>query len=225
MPVKQQEIAYARTTIGVDAKDRKVSKFEVVYSKFQETNSGKKAAPSSLVGPKITATRTGDRFTFTATPKLTPANLKELDEEFNKANKMENEDLLPKKAVRVKDTWDVESSVLKKAFTDPSMPALDVSQGSMKGKFIKAYKKDDKQYGVIEFELDIPFKATAFQGLQLQDGSKLTGTMTIDCCIDGSTIDEQITGTIIFEMNLKGPSGAIQSQVKLDTIGIETETK
>ncbi|MCE9530589.1 MAG: hypothetical protein K8T89_05585, partial [Planctomycetes bacterium] len=198
---------------------KKPTKFQIVYDQYKEKAIGKAEVNSSIVGQKIVGEMKDGKYQFASDGKLTSADVDFLERHYRKIDSVTVEDKLPKKPVKVKETWDVDRAVTLKAFEEfGDLPPADRDRVMEKGKLLKAYKKDDRQYGVLEFTIEIPFKSgQQYKGAVLQDGSKVTATLTIDCCIDGSILDEQLTIELKMLLNLKVPNATVINEyVELD---------
>jgi len=126
--------------------------------------------------------------------------IQELHEEFNKGDfrKLIAEPFMPRKAVKVNETWTFDVKPLAKAFTADGKIEIDDAKSKGSGKLVKVYQKNGKQFGIIELTIDFP--VTQFTG---DDGktsptkdSKLTIKLQTDTCIDGTLEESKLKGTI-----------------------------
>ncbi len=165
----------------------------------------------------------GDKYTFTVAGKeLTGDDASFLSEEFQGKNSKKEDDaiedlVLPKNAVAVGESWTPDIAAVAKDFTKAANMDIDAAKSTSSGKLLKAYKKDSKQFGVFEIELNLALTKIAAgpTPIELNPGSMAKVTFKFDGCIDGSVK----TGTM--EMNLdmqmvgalKTPEGI---EVKID---------
>ena len=122
-------------------------------------------------------------------------------------------DLVPSgKAVRVNDNHDVDPKVLLKVFASLSDAGIKIDATKAKGswKLTRAYKKEGRQFGVIELHVELPLREMpstpqadpkAAEKLVMRPGAKMTLHGVIDGCTDGSAaiatsrVDMEINGT------------------------------
>ena len=93
------------------------------------------------------------------------------------------------------------------------------------GKLVKAYKKDGKQFGQMEYVIELPM--TKLEGMfPCKEGSKMEMKIVVDGCIDGtidadsSTFTTKVTGSAEVIQDDK-PTGVI---IKFDISGDEKST-
>lgn len=146
----------------------------------------------------------------------------EFNEEDTKSNPAGFEELfLPKNAVAVGETWKLEIDDVAKPFAKAM--EFDASKSTAGGKLIKAYKKDNKQFGIFETELHLAI-TKILSGpipMQLSRGSVTKIIVQFDGCIDGSintgttkmSMEMQMAGT------LKNPNGVeVKMQAKINSV-------
>jgi hypothetical protein len=146
-----------------------------------------------------------------------------LQKEFNKKNDVDmDEMMLPKKPVKVGDTWTVEPKAVEKMFGDEM--AVDKDKASVTGKLLKVYDKDKAKWGVIEYVIELPVLSikSPMGAVDTADGSKLKMTMTIDGCVDGSAYGGSVTGKMDGDITLKIPGAEVALKMKGD-IGSKSE--
>lgn len=157
----------------------------------------------------------GDKYEFTIDGKeLTDEEAGELKQSFD-PKKPADEDmdklLLPSKPVGVGESWEIDGKNLTKLFGEEEKTAktlaLDKTKGS--GKLVKAYKKDGRQFGVLEYSIEVPVKALEGEH-PCRDGAKLVMTVNVDGCIDGTA--EADSGT--FTMKISGTADHVQDGQK-----------
>lgn len=124
--------------------------------------------------------------------KLEADDLKDLADNINKSSKRDDKVLYPKKAVKVGETWKMEGKDVAAFFEE-----LQIVEKSFKGegKLVKAYKKGNQQWGVIE--LTMTFDAP----LGEIKGGKGELKATLDQPIDGSSAAAK--GTLTLSLTAK----------------------
>lgn len=153
-----------------------------------------------LAGKTVLIEKKGDKYEFTADGKPLPAKAATfLDKEFNKKTEADEEAFLPKKPVKVGDTWKPDLPALTKELASEGM-TVDVDKSKATATLKKVYKKGDATFGVIEVDLELLVTKVGGGGMEipLNDGSKLAIKVELDGCIDGTLT----TGTS--KMTLKG---------------------
>ncbi len=105
-----------------------------------------------------------------------------LDKEFNDDKEDSGFDLesklMPAKAVAVGDSWKIDMADIVKDFGKQGKMEGDAAKAAGTGKLLKAYKKDGRQYGDLQFKLEIPVKSITAEGntIPLQPGAKWSWT-------------------------------------------------
>ncbi len=135
----------------------------------------------------------------------------ELNEEFNKGGFHKLIPLLlPRKAVKVDDTWKVDTAFLAKEFGKDGKVEIDAAKSTGTGKLLKAYQKNGKQCGV--YEVTMTFPVTQFTTDSGDKGptkdSKFSLKLTVDGPIDGtlgeSHINVELNANINASINTNG---------------------
>ncbi len=119
--------------------------------------------------------------------------------------------MLPSKPIKVGETWKVDVGPLVKEIMKEAPFNFDQAKCTVTGKLTKAYQKDGKTFGAIEFKLDLPILSfgEAPKMLAFKEGAKMSMTMNLDVCIDGTSpngnmsMSSLLTGT----GTIKGPDG------------------
>lgn len=206
--------AYTEEILERPAGAKKSTKIKRVYETAQKTKEGKKET-LPYQGKTVVIEKKGDTYVFTVDGKKLPKDdAEDLDKEFNKKDgeELDNEDFLPKKAVKVGESWKIDVAKLAKSFGSEAPFELDADTSKASGKLLKAYKKDGKQFGVIEVKID--FTPTEFKtegdAIPLKKGSKLGLVITIDACIDGTVNDGDVKMDIVINIEGEIPNGTIK---------------
>jgi hypothetical protein len=135
----------------------------------------------------------------------------ELNEEFNKGDfrKLLGDHFLPRKAVKLNETWTFDVAPLAKDFAKDGKIEIDAAKSKGAGKLVKAFQKNGKQFGIIELALEFP--VTTFVNDDKKSptkDSKITIKLEWEGCIDG-TLDQSrlkvnFDGDIRAEFNVNG---------------------
>jgi hypothetical protein len=123
----------------------------------------------------------------------------ELYEEFNKGDfrKLTTEHFLPRKSVKVNETWKYDVAPLAKAFSADGKTVIDEARSTGSGRLLKAYTKDGRQFGVIELTMEFPVTRFDHDGNKTPTkDSKLTIKLQADSCIDGTLGEARLTGAV-----------------------------
>jgi hypothetical protein len=200
---------------------KRAAKMQRTYEKAEMTANGKKITPS-FIGKPMLIERAGKEYHFTvAGKKLEGDDLAFMKEEFKEKEKDAESKLeqlmLPKQPVAVNETWKLDVAALQKEFGEDSGMTIDLAKSTGAGKLIKAYKKDGKQFGAMEYDITMALtKIAAGPGMaiELDNTSSLKMTIKFDGCIDGSLN----TGVMDMKMEMKmvGALNANGVEVKVD---------
>ncbi|HYT92017.1 MAG TPA: hypothetical protein VEL76_25100 [Gemmataceae bacterium] len=194
---------YKETVLEKKASQPRPVRLKRQYETATVTENGeKKTLPYQ--GKTVLIEKKGERYTFKIEggEELTGEDAKLLNEEFNKKGKFDEDTFeklfLPGKAVKVGETWKLDTQVIVKALREEGKMELDADKLKATGSLTKAYKKDGKQFGVIVLRIEVAPKAFGDGGMiiPLQPGAKLSIEATVDTCIDGTSS----TGTGTFNL-------------------------
>ncbi|MCI0457630.1 MAG: hypothetical protein L0Z62_11720 [Gemmataceae bacterium] len=163
-------------------------------------------------GKTVLIEKKDDRFQFKIEDgeTLEGKDAEELNEEFNKGDfrKLTTEHFLPRKAVKLNETWKYDVAPLAKAFTSDGKIEIDSAKSTGSGRLVKAYTKNGRQFGIIELTMEFPVT-------HLIDNDKKTPTkqgkfsikLQADTCIDGTLDELRLLGTV---------SGDVRADVTVD---------
>lgn len=204
------KLVYTDEIVEKGEKDNKPTKLVRTYETADVTKKGEKV-DVGLKGKTVVIEKGKDKYTF----KMEGGQLKAdaadmLDKEFNKKDEPDMEELMvPKKAVKVGDTWEVDSKAVEKMFGDELK--VDADKVKVTGKLVKVYDKDKAKFGVIDFAIELPIASVNVMGqpLQTTDGSKLKVTITLDGCIDGTVYGGTSSGKMEGNVGLKVPMAEV----------------
>jgi len=210
-----KHFVYKETVLEKKPDDKRPTRVKRHYDMATVSdNTEKKTLPYQ--GKTVLIEKKGERYTFKIEggDELTGEDAKQLNEEFNKKGKLDEETFekmfLPGKAVKEGESWKVDSQLIIKGLQEEGKMELDAAKTKATGTLTKAYKKDGKQFGVIVLRIEVAPKAFSEGGksLPLQPGAKMTIDFTVDTCIDGtsSTGDGTFTVAVVAEALLPDPN-------------------
>jgi hypothetical protein len=211
--------SYRETILEKPDPKKKATRLRRRYEKAEVTSDGK-TTPLPYQGKTLLIEKKQGQFHFRVEggDELTGKDAQELNKEFNDK---EDEDfdpeqvLLPKKPVKAGETWKVEPSWLIKSFEKGAKGAIQVDKDKVvsRGKLVRAYKKDGRQFGVIDYHFELPLKEEMVLDKDTKAavpaGTKFVGNMTLDVCIDGTVGTGTFESVVSLEMTatFKGPDG------------------
>jgi hypothetical protein len=142
--------------------------------------------------------------------KLTPEDIAELDLDFNKRSfNFLAQDILPDKAVKLKESWSLDPAVVFKAMTKDELQKIDLDKAKISARLVKVYDNNKSQFGVVEFQFELPLAvgavvkssgaAPSSKGFKIL-GGKLIIQGTFDGCIDGSLFARSTKATMNYEL-------------------------
>jgi hypothetical protein len=178
------------------------------------------AKSRSYANKTVLIEKKGSKYSFTVngTP-LAGEEAKKFQDEYEKTDKLKNEDVLPKKAVQVNEKWSLDHVILKKVGTAMDLP-ISAEKSSGSGRLTKTYTKNGQQWGTIEIKIEVVLDGTK-EGLTLS--GTLTMTQTVDTAIDGSSLDGSMKTTMNGKVTAKQAAG-VEVEQTFDGGGEETRT-
>jgi hypothetical protein len=212
-----------KETILEKPKGKKATKVRREYAKaVVKTGEGEKEMPYQ--GKTVLIEKKADgkyHFTIEGGEEIKGKDAESLNRAFNKEEGDDSDEnalekaIMPTKAVKVNGTWTIDANALVKALNKGAKQPLPVDKSKIegKGKLLKAYKKDDRQFGVLDIEVRMPLKGDfplgGGQGAPIQDGSKMVLRVKVDGCIDGTSSDSIMEGSMEMDIKatFKGPDG------------------
>jgi hypothetical protein len=192
---KQSEKAdevYTETVL--EKGDKSPKKYKRTYEKATRTRDGK-AEARSYEGRTLHFEEKDGKYTVTAEgdKPLAKEDLDELTRKANEGSAEQEEAFLPKKPVKVGDTWKVEGKEVAKVFAKDG--ELDPDLTSVEGKLTKVYKEGDHQFGVLTLTLKVAPKPKFPPTFKAEKPPVVESTVTFDVAIDGSTTKGTMTMT------------------------------
>ena len=145
---------------------------------------------------------------------------KELHEEFNKGAIGKLFELfLPKKTVKVNESWKFNVGLLVKEFMKDGKIEIDAAKSTGSGKLLKAYQKDGKQFGVLELNVMMAVTHLINDGNKTptKEGKiviKLETDGRIDGGLDQSQTKATFDGDIRGEINANGMDFGLEVTIR-----------
>jgi hypothetical protein len=204
MDMEQKAVArfvYIETVIEKAPGAKKATRAKRVYETAELTKDGERV-DLGLAGKTVLVEKKGDAYSFTLEGggQIEPRAAEILGKEFNKKDSPGEEAFLPKKAVKVGESWDVDLELATRELSEGGM-IIDKGKSKATGTLKKVYDKNGKRFGVIGVKLDLAVSKVSGGGqdIEMKDGSKLTVELELDGCIDGSAV----TGSGVINMTGK----------------------
>jgi hypothetical protein len=187
------------------------TKFSAVFDGFSATGPGAPTGADLLVGKSIIATRAGEIYKFECGAGLSSEEMKALDAKFNKSHLVDDAGILPNKAVRLNEEWVIDAAQFAKEIVQNFPLIVNVQRSSGTARLVKAYKRDDAQFGIIELRATIRFNPAlaVANGVSVDDDSKMEMTGTVDMCIDASHLYAEMKSKQLLDLRMRGPLGTV----------------
>lgn len=192
---------------------KKPTKMTREYRRAEYTEKGKtKTMPYATKTLTIEKGPAGYLFRIKGGALLVGPDAKKLVAEFAKEKDDVEEEMLPKGPVKLNEAWKID---LKRVMKDATDKTVDLDKSFAEGKLVRAYTKDGRQFGVIEFRIDRVAPAA------VGNSGTIKLAMTYDGCIDGSVTEGKGTMKAIGDMSFSaGGKGTLR--VKADSTDEET---
>jgi hypothetical protein len=206
--------AFVEEILGVDAETKTPNKAQRKYENAQQTVGDKTSAVPLLEHPVVIEKGKGGQYTFLQNGQaLVGASEEFLKKEFNsKKGATKEDDMLPKKPVKVGDTWTID---IKQAAADLAGDGakVDVAKSTATGKLLKVTDKNGQKHGSIQVDIVLAVtELKAEMAIPLKAGSKMTISVTLEGCLDGqeTTGKSQLTMSGLFLVDLPGVDMTVQ---------------
>lgn len=147
-------------------------------------------------------------------PPLPESETEKEEAEVNRGFTCKLTTLFPSGSVKVGESWDIDPIVILQSWCGSKLrDVTDLDKSSSRGKLVRVYKKDDRQFGVIEVEASLVVKEITDARVL---GKPLATDIRIsaDFVIDGSGTEMKIAQKTIF-------CGTIVEQLEGSTQNIE----
>jgi hypothetical protein len=173
--------------------DKKPKKFKKTFAKAVRTTDGK-ATPLAYQGRTVIYELKDGKYQVSVegAPELEQHVLDELTRSANGSD-LDSDLLLPGKPVAVGDKWALAGKDVVKSIADQNVMTLDPEQTKGDARFTKAYRKDGRQFGVIEATLKLAIKGN--NGVTFDPPGTMEMKLTVDGVIDGSSTAGTVTMT------------------------------
>jgi hypothetical protein len=182
---------YRETILEKPEGEPRATRLKRHYEKASLTVKGKPVT-LPLEGKTVLIEKKGARFTFRTQngEPLSAEVARPLDLEFNKKKRDQEafEKLfLPKRPVKVGETWEVERAVVNKGLQQDRDMEISADKTKASATLKRVYRKDGRQFGVLVLKLEVTPRAFHKGGkrLPVRPGAKLDLEITLDGCIDG----------------------------------------
>jgi hypothetical protein len=168
---------------------KKPTKIKRTYETAERTKNGE-AVDLGLAGKTVTIEKKGDKYTFTFADgsAVGAAAAELLDKEINKKSDVGDEMFIPKKPVKVGDSWAVDLALGAKELEEGGL-TIDKDKSTATVTLSKAYDKGGKKFGVMDVKMTLVVTKASGGGMDIpmKDGSKLVVEASLDGCIDGTS--------------------------------------
>jgi hypothetical protein len=184
-PSESKEFEYTLTV--QDKGDKHPKKYTQKFTKAVEDKDGK-SMTRSWEGRTVIYELVDGKYKVKAegAPELPEKDLEFLAGKANEQLKSDlDKVLLPKKAVKVGDSWPINARELANTFGN--VGELDFQQTKVEGKLVKVYQKDGSQFGVIDFTMKLACKTIMPGNLKFDPPVIFDFKATLDTGIDGSS--------------------------------------
>jgi len=183
---KQEEKSryeYVETISDTDPDAVRPSKVSRAYSIAETTNQKGEMQQLTYTGKTVTIEKYLEGYKYAADGKSLPvAEQLELNNDFT-SGQGNIEAMLPKSPVKVGESWTVDLSAIKALAGNLPFP-YHKEKSNITGKLLRAYTRDGRQWGVIEWKIVVVFDTVTTNGSPIK--GSLPTTVTMDAVIDGS---------------------------------------
>jgi hypothetical protein len=205
-------LSFKQTILEQPKGQERPTKLRREYAKAEASKDDDKAKPLIYQGKTVLIEKKGEKYHFQIVggDELTGDDATDLDQEFNQG-RADGRDfqkvLLPIKPVAVGATWKIDPEKFVKELTKGEHAerlVVDFTKATATGKLVSAKKKDGKQFGVIEYHLELPVKELGAKDkrMELEPGAKMIFDLREDGCIDGSADVVSSTASLKFDCSV-----------------------
>lgn len=220
---------YVETVLEKPAGAREATKATRHYKKSEATGPTGVTLDTPYSGKTVSIELKGGKYSFSVAGKeMSDAEAGHLAKEFRKVEKSNTSVLpllLPKGPVKLNAPWSVDRAGVQ-AMTGIEGAALDLEASSITGKLVKVYDKDGKKWGTIEFAINIVIKRVVIKefGPKVPPfGGSVTGAITVDCPIDGSSPEGREVTKVSSELRPVGADAPVSikgSEERTQTVAV-----
>ena len=155
---------YKETILKCEPK-KNPTKMERVYQKATEITDGN-TVTLPFQGKTVVIEKKDGMYHFTVDGKeMSADDAKPLAKEFSKegeTNEVLMKALLPKNPVKPGDSWNMDMGPFVKDIAKSGEMEIEADKSKGTATLVKAYKKDDKQFGELKVTMDLPIKALSY---------------------------------------------------------------
>lgn len=194
-----RNVVFTETILELDG--NKATKYSRRYDKAVVTENGQEVEVP-VTGKTIIITRKGDGFDFSVQgeSEFTGRGRKLLEEAFaSRPNEDRFNEIVFGEPLRVGQARMFDASeVIKTLFKRASGLKIDEQKASGTVKLNEVYQKNGVPFGKLTVSLAAPIltAGTAERQIKGEEGSTLSLTLTMDCCIDGSRTEGTMEGNL-----------------------------
>lgn len=198
--VKSKSLVYIDDVIENPKNTRRATKLRRTYDKAVIGNGGN-LTRLPIEGKTVLIEKKGDAYSFTVDGKeLTGDSLKLLADEFKKSDEQDSRRaILPQGPVKPGGKWKPDTKEIIKAFGADG-PTFDKDRITASGTLIRTYKKDGKQFGVMDIVVEGPLANLGESNpIKLSEG-KLVLSFQGEGCIDGTSATGRSSAKMLLEI-------------------------
>ncbi len=218
--VKTKSLVYIDEIIENPKNEKKATKLKRTYEKAV-LGKGGNTTKLPVEGKTVSIEKKDGKYSFAVDGQaLTGDALKLLEDEFNKPDQKDTREVMfPKMPVKPGDTWKIDSAEIVKAIGS-SGPVFEKEKVAASGTLVKAYKKDGKQYGVIDFVFEAPITGFGEKSPLMVKEGKLTMKLSGEGCIDGTAPSGSSTTKI--SLGVTGTTQGIDLKIGVESVESRT---
>ncbi|MCI0703219.1 MAG: hypothetical protein L0241_19240 [Planctomycetia bacterium] len=215
---KSKIVMYVSETLAIKEGETKPTRFKRTYEKAEETVDGE-TTKLPLDGKTVVIEKIGDKYKFTDEngKRLAEGVEEALDKEFKKKKTDPADDYIPKRPLKVGESWKLNTEkMVKDVVTDKFIADKRRATGS--GTLTRAYLFDGRKYGGFEIKLDIPItEMTDPIKIKLKPGSAMSMHMLAEGNVDGTEPDGVAMMRMSMLMLFEVPGGA-EASIRVDGV-------
>jgi hypothetical protein len=213
-------VIYTSETLAVKKGEKKATKITRLYERAEEVKDGT-VTKLPLHGKTIVIEKKGDKYTFTDEDgkALDGKPRDDLDKEFNKKDEDDIDDFIPKRPLKLGESWKMDTDKLLRSLSKEKEPFEVAKKGvTGTGKLVETYTFGGHKYGVYDMRLEFPLTAlTGATRIELKPGSKMQMHIVGDGNVEGTEPDGVMTMRLTMRVAFEAPNGA-EANIKADGI-------
>jgi hypothetical protein len=211
----KEKYAYQETVLEKPPEKSKATRLRRAYD-LAEVTKGDDKQTLPYQGKTVLIEKKGEKYQFQMEggEELTGAGAEFLEKEFNR-NKSDldwNKLLIPKKPVKVQESWALDTDAFCKDLEETNSVEINGAKSKAVAKLVKAYKQSGRQFGIIDVHLEFPILALKMgeMKISLDQGARFVADVTLDACIDGSVNG----GDVRLALHMEGQGELAQGEMK-----------